>query len=219
MAHNYPWYKRLNWWYCDTTRHLKLRSEALLRKLQGGYECTDCGTLCYFKDPQYSGTVNGKGMMIEAMGLRSPFGKTVCPHCLYDRIEQYWVLAEILEADEDSYINTSSGIYQGECYWFGTQELVCEGIRNWRNSTASQLGLNCVVFGGQWWNGHAASIGAVKELLTKTGKTSTGVMVNVKGRVSGASSMGIHFDMSSCQYTDGRVTGDRQCVSDIIQRT
>jgi hypothetical protein len=222
----YPWYKHVKWWYCDKSRDLSLKAEALLVNHRGGYKCVDCGgTDTRFKHTSYHGLVNGKQMMIDYSDYYLPFGKTLCPHCLYDRIAKYWDEAERLQPEPENeyggggYVSrTSGGVYEGECKWFGPSPLVAEGIRNWSNPVSEKIfGKSMVIFGGSWWNGHAASLPAIKILLTETGRSETGRMVNSKMSVDGVSAMGLHITLHSTQYTDGRVTGDPQPVTEVVQ--
>jgi len=220
----YPWYKRVKWWYGDTSRDLMLKAEAKLVNYRGGYKCVDCGgTDTRFKNASYHGMVNGKTMMIDYSDYRLPFGKTLCPHCLCDRIAKYWDEAARLQPDPDNeyggYVsNTSGGVYEGKCEWFGPSPLVAEGIRNWSNPVSERIfGKSIVIFGGSWWNGHPASLPAIKVLLTETGRSETGIMVNSKMSVEGVSASGIHIRLHSTQYTDRRVTGDPQSVTEVVQ--
>jgi hypothetical protein len=222
----YPWYKRVKWWYGDTSRELKLKLEARLVNHRGGYKCVDCGgTDTRFKNAEYQGMVLGKRMMLDFSCYHLPFSKTLCPHCLYDRIARYWdeaprLVPEICDEFGGSrYIsNTSGGVYEGDCDWFGPRLLVAEGIRGYDNPVAQKIfGKSMVIFGGGYWNGHAASLMAIKILLKETGKSETGRMVNSKMSVEGMSAAGIHIRLHSTQYTDGRITGDSQPVTEVVQ--
>ena len=229
-----PLHKSVKWaiqdWYVRSKRDVETR----LVKWQGGYKCVDCGTTnTRFNSGQYEGTVNGKRMMLEYTGQHQhPIGKTLCPHCLFDRIEQYWwdqpPLAPSIFGDADyaftkdegPYLsNASGGVYPGKCHWYGDGLYVAQGIRNWDNPGAKKyFGNGMVIFGGEYWNGHSTSLHAIQQLLTKTGVLKTNRLVNSKMTVEGASAMGLHIHMHSTQYTDGRATGDAQPVIEIKQK-
>jgi hypothetical protein len=229
-----PLHKSVKWAVQDQYSKLEREVEIRLVKWQGGYKCVDCGTTdTRFKSGLYEGNVNGKRMMVQYTGgYYHSIGKTLCPHCLFDRIEQYWwdqpplapsVFGDANYAftkDEGPYLsNTSSGVYPGKCRWYGNDLYVAEGIRDWDNPSAKKyFGKATVMFGGEYWNGHATSLHALQQLLTKTGVLKTSRLVNSKMTVEGASAMGVHIRMHSTQYTDGRVTGDAQPVTEIIQK-
>lgn len=234
LHNGHPRYKYVKWAATDWYRKTKRRIEARVVEWQGGYKCVDCGaTGIRFKSGQYEGDVNGKRMMVEYTGNHQhPIGKTLCPHCLFDRIEEYWwdkpPLAPSVFGDEDygftedngSYLsNTSGGVYPGTCHWYGDEHYVAEGIRSWDNPGAKKyFGNAMVIFGGGYWNGHAASLHALQQLLTTTGVLKTNRLINSKMSVEGVSAAGLHIRMHSTQYFDGCVAGDAQPVTEIKQK-
>lgn len=211
------WYKRLKWWAQDKLRNVKCRTEALVWRWQGnGYECIDCGgTDTRFKAGHYKGVVNGKPMLLEYSNYNLPFGKTLCPHCLCSRITQYWSSAATLLPDDTGYVfNTSDGIYNGTCTWYGPDLMVTEGIRQSDNPAAMHHFPGAIVMiGGNWWNGHPASLSAITELLTTSGSLQTSFVVGSKFQTDDAGSL----YLTNGQYSDGRIRGDAQAVTDVVK--
>lgn len=234
MHRGYPRYKYVVWGAKDNWRNVKRKTEAAVVKMQGGYKCVDCGaTGIRFKNAHYEGDVNGKRMLLEYTGgHRHPIGKTLCPHCLADRITAYWADKPPLKPsvfgdpdygwteDHGPYLsNTSGGVFYDKCYWFDEERLVVEGIRNWSNPSCEKFfDTSMVIIGGGYWNGHNASLEAITTLLRKTGVAKTSFLVNSKMSVEGMSAQGLHIRMHSTQYSDGCVQGDPQPVTEIIQK-
>jgi len=234
MHKGYPRYKYVSWTAHDVWRKTKLRTEAQLVKWQGGYKCVDCGTTdIRFKVCEYEGDVNGKRMMLNYTGsYYFPLGKSICPHCLADRIAAYWGSKPLIKAavfgDEDygftedhgPYVfNTSGGVFEDTCDWFDDKRLVVGGIRNWSNPESEKyFSEGMVIIGGGWWNGFNASLEAISTLLRQTGKAKTSFLVSSKMSVEGVSAQGLMIRMHSTQYSDQRVQGDAQPVTEIKQR-
>lgn len=224
----FPWHKHLRWAGMQVLRSCYQKAEAQLWKFRGGYKCIDCGGVgTRFKRAQYTGYVNGKRMLLEHTGLEFPFGKTLCPHCLYNRIEAYWTHAIRIAPSKfgdpeypctedmgECIPSKSDGIYKGTCHWYGPHDEVTEGIRTFRNKLAEQYLGGSVIIGGNWWNGHDACLKAIKVLLTESGASETGFVVN--------STFSMRDDgvilMKRGLYSDGRILGDPQPVTEVVQR-
>lgn len=196
----YPWYQRLDWWVSDLWRKTKLRAEHALWTINGGYTCMDCATATRFKRPMYEGDIYGTRMMLEYTNHNMPFGYSLCPHCLFDRISTYWTKAPRLT--EFDFNANSRAITVQRCDFTGATIGTIDGIRAWDNQLAKDLGLDSVIIGGRWWNGHHASLQAIEILLKETGQAHTSM---------------IRFANGATEYIDGMVSGPAQPVTEITQ--
>lgn len=115
----------------------------------GGYHCHSCNTLIPIWYDHIESEVGGKRMIL------SNYSKHLyCAHCLGKKIQTYFRASDQL-----------SPLPVQQCDWLGRDEKVIGIIWGGRfDPIAKELDLD-VRFGGQWWNGHHASLKAFEIAL------------------------------------------------------
>lgn len=142
--------QRIKWKIKDFYRASKNLLVLAKYKINGGYVCTDCGAIIPIHYDSIFSKVNGKTFMI--MNLCHDL---VCPHCLLEKIEEYFAMSEPPE-------------HRMNCDWYPDKTQTISCVSRWdmiNAELADSLDLD-IRFGGMWWNGHHASIEAFHEALT-----------------------------------------------------
>jgi hypothetical protein len=182
-------FTNLKWRVEHFFRNVKLRAEAKLHKHQGGFKCACCGALTRFKNPEYSGFVNGRRMILQNSNYKIPFGKSLCPQCLMDKIDDYFDAAEVVtrEYDGQKDVHDDGVVWLRECD-FMKRVLPCvTGIRgSWQKFDKENKPPPTDLFliiGAEWWNGFHVSREALRILLTDSGVAKTSVINYMDNKV------------------------------------
>lgn len=137
-----------SWWraksYVHTVYHFFNR----------GYSCEECGKKYSLAGYNVEGVVNDKRMIFSHTSKQN-----ICPHCLSQKIEQFFLFAKAGN-------NKHDGVYWGECEFTGKRAKVMR-ISPYTSGTLSP-GLN-IRFGSNYWNGSVACSDAFRILLTEAG--------------------------------------------------
>lgn len=194
----FPFYKYTKWYIQGTISNIKSGVEHMLWKYNGGYKCIDCGNVTRYKTPQYEGYIYGRRMLL-SNSIRYGFGKTLCPHCLANRIELYFRHAPMTY--KGSLLGAGPGTKNGTCDFSKQKGPVVDVIFGIGNSDnlAKKLKID-VRFGAEWWNGFNVGLPAIRKLLLEDGIATTGILVLQDGKISNK---------------EGRVIGKPQPVSEI----
>ena len=213
---------KTKWWFQTKVRETRLNAEATLWKFRGGYVCVGCGTLTRFKNPEYTGVVNGRRLMLGNSGTKIPFGKSECPHCIMRKVDAYFDQSEVITKpfNGKTDVHDDGMVWIRQCDFLKEELPTVTGIRgSWaqfhpdESRPKSDLFL---IIGAEWWNGFNASREAIRICLTETGVAKTPILC-FAGKTKTGNRKDIINALEAGQYLykDGALQLAAQNVSEI----
>jgi len=126
------------------------------------FHCTDCGTLCDFRNPNFEYTIPGGNRV---MLHNSSFTDCLCGKCLAKRIAAWFANPTDRFGEPDA--------KPGICDTCKTEKVVAGSI------SAADFSVDCR-FGSQWWNGHWICCDCLSATAIN-GAQNSGTMASISG--------------------------------------